>query len=276
MPRWSISTWSLHPSLGEAFYALKSPDSNELQLRGRKAARVDLLDVPAEAREHGVGTVEVCHFHYPSVEPTYLASFRKACDDAGVELYSVLIDAGDITAEDAALRDADLRLIRRWIAIAGELGASRVRIDAGLAPPTPAVIERSATHLRELAEFAKQHGVQVITENWHETSKQPGPLLDILSRCGGGVGLCCDFGNAEGPGKHDTIAKLAPHATSIHAKAAYGKDGTIDEADLATCCRLVRQANFDGPISLIRGTSEDEWTNLMRVKDVIAQHIDVD
>lgn len=273
MPRWSISTWSLHASLGQPFHAFATPGSDELVNRSPQEGRVSLLEVPGECAAHGIGTLELCHFHVPSIARSYIDEFRAALRSAGVELYSVLIDSGNITEPDESKRAGELALIRRWIDLAARLGASRVRIDAGLQEPTPEVVQRSAAHLRELADYAESVGVRVITENWHATSKRPGPLLEILDRCEGRVGLCCDFGNAEGDDKYGTIEKLAPCATSIHAKARYTPDERIDEEDLARCCAIVRTTGFDGPISLIRGAGLSDWDNLMRLRDTMSRHL---
>ena len=60
-------------------------------------------------------------------------------------------------------RAADLQTIRDWIDVAAGLGAGRVRVVAGMQPPTPAVIQLSVGNLRELAHYATQRGVKTIT-----------------------------------------------------------------------------------------------------------------
>lgn len=275
MPRMSVSSWSLHGLLGEVFHEPDgAPSAGVVRRRGRDG--LPLVELPAQLREHGIATLELCHFHLPSLDDEFLRQLRSAIGDAGVELYSVLIDSGDVTAEDSAKRERDLALIRRYIDAAAVLGATGVRIDAGLAPPSEAVIARSAEGLRRLTDYAATRGVRVFTENWHETSKQPGPLLEILRRGGDGVGLCCDFGNAEGPDKYATIAALAPVATSVHCKARHHDDGSIDTDDLAHCLRLVTQAGFDGPISLIYGPTTGEWEGIDALRDAVLSVLEVE
>jgi sugar phosphate isomerase/epimerase len=238
MRRLAISTWTLH---------------------GQLQGQLDLLDLPAQIAQRGISALEICHFHLPSTTPDYLAALRGACQAAGVETYSILIDTGDITAPDPEQRAIDLRTIRQWIDAAAALGAGRVRVVAGMQAPTPEVIRRSVGNLRELAEYAKQRDVQTITENWHATGLDPRALLEILDGCEGGVGLCADIGNAEGPGKYATLAQLLPRASSIHFKARYTPDARIEEQDFERCMELIEAADFQGIITLIYGDTDREW-----------------
>jgi sugar phosphate isomerase/epimerase len=247
--RLSISSWTLHGLIGSG---------------------VPLLDIPAQIAQRGIHTLEVCHFHLPTTEASYLAEFRGALRAANVELYSVLIDRGDITSPDPQQRAADLHFIRQWIEVAAALGAVGVRIDAGLESPSPEVVRLSATHLAELAHFAAGLNVAAITENWHATSRYPRPLLDILDRCEGKVRLCADLGNAEGHDKYETLELLLPRATSIHFKARYDAQGRIDATDHERCCALIRNAGFSGPISLIYSETANEWEAVEQLKEAVS------
>jgi sugar phosphate isomerase/epimerase len=231
---------------------------------------VPLVDLPAQLAQHQISTLEICHFHLPSTDPNYLQSLRQAIQSAGIELYSVLIDTGDIAATGTEQRAADIQAIGEWIGIAAELGAGVVRISAGQQPPTPEVIERSGQQLHAFAQMATQHSVRVITENWQRTSQEAVDLLAILERCAGQVGLCADTGNAEATAdKYATLAQLLPLASSVHFKARYGDDGQIMPDDLDRCLELIEQANFDGVITLIYAGKQQEWAEIVRLRDAL-------
>ena len=269
--RYGISSWSVHRLLGEPRYELADSAGDTLLLRsggggGGGEASLSLLDLPAAAAAHGLATLEIVHFHLPSLERAYLADLREAVREAGVELYSVLIDTGDLTHPDPAQRRRDVAVIGRWIEAAAALGAGHVRIDAGLQPPHEEVIELSVAGLRELADVAASLGVGVITENWHATSREPGPLLTILERCEGRVGLCVDFGNAAGPGKYETLAMLMPRATSIHLKAERDEAGRVDEEDLRRAMAPIHRCRFEGPVSLIHGETREDWAGILDLR----------
>jgi sugar phosphate isomerase/epimerase len=246
MSRFAVSSWSLD---------------------GLLQSGIPLLDLPAQVSQHGITTMELCHFHLPTTDPAYLRTLRDRLQAAAIDLFSILIDAGDIAAADSAQRTADYALIQHWIAVAAALGAERVRIDAGRQVPTPEVIKRSAQQLRAFAQTAASAGLAVSTENWHATSQDPTALLTILDQCAGTVGLCVDTGNAEAtPDKYQTLAQLLPRATSIHFKAQYTAAGDIEQGDLQRCLQLIQQAAFDGVITLIYDRKQEEWAGIDRLR----------
>jgi sugar phosphate isomerase/epimerase len=171
---------------------------------------------------------------------------------------------------DAHLRAGEVATISGWIGVAAALGARRVRISAGRQPPSPQVIERSASELVAFSAQAAELGLVVVTENWQTTAEQPETLLAILDRCAGQVGLCADTGNADATAdKAATLAQLLPRASSVHFKARYTPQGEIDRDDLEQCARLVRQSGFDGVITLIYDRKTDEWAGLGRLRHAL-------
>jgi sugar phosphate isomerase/epimerase len=249
MSRFAISSWSLD---------------------GLLTAGLPLSEVPTQMVQRGLRTLELCHFHLRSTAADDLAEFRQILDDTGVELYTLLIDTGDITAPDPATGAAELEQIQRWIGVAATLGAKQVRIAAGKQTATPDVIARSAQHLRRCAEVAAGYGLRTITENWLLTGEQPHDLLAILDLCDQTVGLCADTGNAEAtPDKYATLAQLIPRATSVHFKARYLADGTVDSADVAQCAQIMHQAHFDGVITLIYADKHDEWAGIEQLRTAL-------
>jgi sugar phosphate isomerase/epimerase len=249
MTRFAISSWSLDGMLQNG---------------------TPLIDVPAQMAQHGITTLEVCHFHLPGTDAAYLQQLRHAVEAAGVELYSVLIDGGDIVAPDAEQRAADMQMTQEWIDIAAALGAQQVRVAAGRQPVTPDVIQTSARNLRTCAEYARARGLRTITENWLITSEQPGDLLAILDGCDGAVGLCADTGNAEAtPDKYATLEQLLPRASSVHFKAQYQPDGAINQDDARRCTALMQQAGFDGVVTLIYDRKQNEWAGIERMRTAL-------
>jgi len=298
MPRISTSSWSLHRSLGKP--QRRMPDDPPAK-GPAPDAQIALLELPGRLAQAGIGTLEICHFHFPSTDAGYLAELRAAAKAAGVELFSVLIDAGDITHDDPAQREKELAWIRGWLAVASAIGASHSRVIAGYAPVERngsvernapierngddlrehPLIQRSAANLRSLAAYAGERDVRVITENFRATAEQADQLLAILELCEGEVGLCADFGNfpstssgqGKGPGKYDELAAIAPQANSAHAKALYDGEGRPDQAEFKRCLDLMAGVGFDGPISLIFDTpfhrGEDEWDNLAGLREIV-------
>ncbi len=241
---------------------------------GLLTSGLPLLELPAELQKHGIRVLELCHFHLPSTEPDYLAALRSNLEAANVELYSVLIDAGDVTAPDPKVLEGELGLIRRYIRAAAALGAERVRISAGQHPATPETLAQSAAQLTTLMDYAAEYGVKVSTENWQLTAQEPEAVLEILETCPKGLGLCMDTGNAEASrDKYDTLVQLLPYATSVHFKARRVPEG-MDLTDARRCLDLLRNANFEGPLSLIYDRKQGEWDGLKTLQSTL-QTLDV-
>ena len=278
MIRISTSSWSLHRSLGKP--QMRAPDGPPAD-GAAAGATLSLLELPGPLAAAGFGTLEICHFHFPSTDAAYLAELRGAAQDAGVEIFSVLIDAGDITHSDPAQLEKELAWIRGWLDVASAIGASHSRVIAGYAPVertgrdlrTHPLIRQSAVNLRALSAYGQERGVRVITENFRATAERADQLLTILELCAGAVGTCADFGNFKGADKYDELAAIAPRADSAHAKALYDGEGYPDRAELTRCLDLMAATNFDGPISLIFDTpfhrGEDEWDNLGVLRELV-------
>jgi sugar phosphate isomerase/epimerase len=273
MLRLSTSTWSLHRALGPTYHS--SPEDSKTLIRhGEEGGTISLMRLPSELAERGIHTLEICHFHLPSLEDMYLADLRASLQIAGVELFSILIDDGDITHPDPLQRRREIEWIREWVEIAARLGASHARVIAGKQRVVGrSVIHQSADGLQSLAQAGKACGVQVITENFHETAKRPETILEILERCSGEVGLCVDFGNFSGATKYADLEAVLPYATSIHAKAHYPEAGKMDREDLVSCLDLSRKYGFDGPYSLIFDGPGSEWDSLEEMKQVVKAYL---
>lgn len=251
--------------LGKAWYV---PDGNGgFANRSDEASEIALLDVPGQASGHGIGTVELCHFHFPSVESSYLDELVDAVSCADVELFSILIDTGDITHHDPESREIDLATIRYWIDIAAEVGAEHVRIIAGDAEAEEETVGLAVSGLKELAAYADGQGVKTLTENFKQLARRPETVLDIVERCEGQVGLCADFGNFPKESRSEDLAAVLPKADSIHAKADY-VDGEMDRDAYQRNVMLAVDAGFGGPMSLIYQDDGGVWDRLDEMRDV--------
>lgn len=255
VPRLGVSTWSLHHRLTEQ--------------------NIPLLSLPAEVAAHGLSKLEVCHFHLPRTDSDYLAALRSALDEAGVELFTLLVDTGDLTAPDPHKRAADEAFIAGWLDVAAQCGAARVRVIAGQSAPTPdgAALALSAAALERLAGRAEARGLRLVTENWHALLDHPQEVLALLDRMQGQVGLKLDFGNWHGERKYADLAQIAPRAECTHAKASFPRPGHMDELDFTRCLRLCQDAGFTGPHILIYDNGGDEWASLDRMREAALPYV---
>ena len=266
----ALTTWSLHRKLGSPpMIALPDEDSGSAP-----QAELKLTDVPQRIQEYGIGTLEICHFHFPSVSPDYLRSLRTAIETAGVELFSILIDTGDISHPDPRRREADIRLIERWMEIAAALGARAVRVVAGeAAPDDEAALRRATASLEHLAGRGRKLGLQVLTENFRPLASTAANCIRILDALDGAVGLCADVGNFPDASRVSEFKAVVERASSVHAKASYDADGRMDPRQLRECLAASVDAGFDGPYTLVYDQPGDAWQGIVELREVVSPYL---
>lgn len=251
-PRLGVSTWSLNKSL---------------------TAGTPLIEIPAQVAAHGLGKLEVCHFHFPSTDADYLRGFRTALEASGVEFYTLLIDTGDLTHQDLAEREKALALIMHWVEVAAQVGAKRVRVIAGDAAPSADALRLSEAGMNEVLRHADAHGIRVVVENWHALLDRPAEVIALLEDMQGRIGLKLDFGNWPGERKFADLPQIAPLAECTHAKAHFPAAGEMDRADFTRCLDICRDAGFAGPHILIFSDPGDEWESLDQMREVVRPYV---
>ncbi len=268
--RVSVSTWSLHRTLGRP--VPYGPDDEAAS--GGSAhppGAASLLELPRMVADFGIHKMEICHFHIAERTPEYSARLRRALDEAEVELWSLLIDGGDVT--DPVNGERDERWIAGWIDTACALGARHARVIAGKSAPEPRALEASRRAMSYLCRYARARDVRLVTENWHALLSTPDAVLALMESQGGELGLCLDFGNWAGDNKYRDLAAIAPLAESCHAKCHFDGAGQPDRNDYMRCLDILEGAGFDGPYALIYdGPNADEWAGLAVEREMVVGH----
>lgn len=257
--RLSVSTWSLHHWLGAPPFF--GPEASPSAWSGEK-----LLELPARLAAFGISTLEICHFHLPSRDETFLAQLRAELEAHRIELWSFLIDDGDLNHPQHAARDQ--QWMQSYLPVAAQLGARSARVIAGKGAPTPENLAQSIGALQTLANQAETLGLRLLTENWFDTTGTPASTLGILDALDGKLGLMLDFGNWKGEGKYEDLAHIAPRAESCHTKAAF-TNGKIEREAYLQCLEITRKADFGGPYTLIYDSGGDEWNGLSLEREVV-------
>lgn len=248
MQRISLTSWSVHPYLTDG--------------------TLPLTELPARAKAAGIATLEICHFHMTDHSPAGIAALRQAAAHAGVEIFSILIDAYDISQADDALREHDINHVAHWIDRAAALGASHVRVIAGEAPADDAAaLRRSITALTRLAAHGSARGVTVISENFKALAATPANWLAIHSALGHGG--CADIGNFPAATRVSDFAQVIHNAASVHVKASYDDQGAIQPEQVQQCLAAAKAAGFAGPTTLVYDRPGDRWHGIAVLHDIV-------
>ncbi|MBC7804680.1 MAG: sugar phosphate isomerase/epimerase [Akkermansiaceae bacterium] len=267
-PRVSVSTWALHPLLGTTYPG--RPGDPSTHMIGSAPGTLDLLDVPGNLAKRGIKTMELCHFHLP-LDSTYREEFRAAVRESGVELWSVLIDDGDIVHPEHGERDSDF--VRSWLDVAGMLGSRCVRVIGGKQAPTVETLSLARDRFRALALEGYLRGVRVMTENWFPTLHAPDSINILFAELGDVIGLCFDFGNWDSrEDKYDALRQIARYAESSHAKCRFDADGLMDETDWRHCLDILARAGYSGPYTLVASDPNDTWGGIERQAEFLREN----
>lgn len=263
----AVHDWSLHRTLGRFVSVHANPPGATTGMRPADPdpGALALLDLPGELAARGYDTVQLCHFHLPSRDRSYLDELRAALSDAGVVLDALLVDSGDLVD----LTDAEIheRWIAGWLEDAAALGARRARVIAGMSEPTPHRLAQSSQALRRLAQGSD---VRVVTENWMALLPTAAEVHLLLDACEGEVGLLVDLANWTGPDRDVQLASIGGRAETSHAKCRTTADGALDVDDYRRALHAVLGAGFSGPLCLVYdGPDPDEWGALATCRDVV-------
>lgn len=246
MQRLSLTTWSIHPYLADGSLAL--------------------LDMPARIAQAGFHTVEICHFHITDTSLSYLAQLKANAKAAGVEIFSVLIDAFDISQAQNA---ADIAQVKWWLDVASAIGATHARVVAGEAAATDsAALARCIHALHALKTYGELRGVRVISENFKALAATPANWLAIHDALG--YGGCADIGNFAAASRVSDFAQVASKAASIHVKASYDADGALLPAEVQACLAAARSHHFAGPTTIVYDRPGERWEGIEALRAVVA------
>jgi sugar phosphate isomerase/epimerase len=275
MSYFSLTTWSLHRSLGPLRMTQWNPETQEQIIEEvPQPANIELTALPAIAAERNFKAMDVCHFNFPSTSPQYLQQLRQAFADADVTFYTLLVDYGDISSSDPVRRSSDIAYIKDWIDVAATVGAERVRVVAGESAPSDTEgLKLAAAALSELIDYATPKNVNIITENFKSLSSTPENCLYLYNACNEQLGLICDFGNFKSTQKYDELAQILPFAESVHAKAHYDENGLPDAPEFQRCLELLPKAEYDGPITIVFDGAGDEWEGITRVQNIVENYL---
>ncbi len=263
----AVHDWSLHRILGRFVSVHANPPGAHAGMSpvAPEAGALTLLDLPRELAMQGYDTVQLCHFHLPSRDRSYLGELRSALSDAGITLDALLVDSGDLVHPTDA--DAHEAWIAGWLEDAAALGAGRGRVIAGQAGPTP---ERLAESGRRLKRLAMRSPVRVVTENWMALLPSAAEVHRVLDAADGEVGLLVDLANWTGGDRDAQLASIGGRAETSHAKCRTTADGALDLEDYRRALHAVLDAGFSGPLCLVYdGPDPDEWAALARCRDVV-------
>lgn len=227
----SCSSWSYHRTIAAGKLNQKEwieKCAQELKLDG-----VELLDV-----------------HFPSTEANYLKEIKKMIVDRGLTI-SCVSASNHFTGAEERDRRENIDKVKKWVDIAGYLGAPILRIFAGSAQKLsqPEMWDKVIKCLKECADYGEAKGIVLGLENHGGFSADE--VLRMVKETGSEwLKLTLDTGNFPSD-PYESIRRTAHLAVIVHAKLyeldEAGKEKRLDYRKILT---ILAERNYLGFLSI--------------------------
>ena len=259
------------------------------------AGKMTQLDIVAKVKEMGFDAVE-----FTDIDGSDLAQqkenarkIRQEADRVGLEISNYTIGANlyQPTAEEV---DAEVERLKGQIEVAAILGAKVMRHDVcwqlgntGSARSFGLMLPTIAEAARRVTEYAATFGIKTCSENHGYIAQDSYRVEQLFNAVNhDNYGLLVDIGNFicvdEDPAL--AVSRVAPYAVHVHLKdmlvrpepvgpicnatrgGNYFAGTVVGEGDIPVkrCLKILKQAGYDGIVSLEYEGSEDCLTGIAR------------
>ncbi|MBJ7880444.1 sugar phosphate isomerase/epimerase family protein [Gelidibacter salicanalis] len=269
----SLAQWSLHRAIG----------NNEL----------DPLDFAEKAKEMGFEGVEyVSGLYTKKIESmgmkALLDTLKVKSNTHGVQNVLIMIDGeGDLAASDGKERNQAVENHKKWVDAAQFLGCHSIRVNLFGSKDEEEWILNASLGLKQLAEYGKSKGINVIVENHGGFSSNAELLSRVIKNIDmDNCGTLPDFGNfcmkREGAGnwdgkcvdeydKYKGVEEMMPYAKGVSAKSydfdAAGNETTLDYPRLL---KIVKDSGYTGFVGVeFEGSTISEEKGIELTRDLL-------
>ncbi|HET8864836.1 MAG TPA: TIM barrel protein [Gracilimonas sp.] len=269
----SLAQWSLHRTI--------------------RSGDLDHLDFPAAAKnEFGIEAVEYVNtfFQDKADDRSYLNEMNSRCNDLGVEQLLIMVDGeGGLAVADDKTRIESVENHFKWVKAAEYLGCHSIRVNAYGEGSKEEQTQNAVDGLGRLAEFAKDHEINVIVENHGGYSSDGQWLSDVISRVGmENCGTLPDFGNfcvkrengaqwggscIEEYDRYKGVKELMPFAKAVSAKSyAFDDKGKETTIDFSKMLSIIYASGFNGYIGIeYEGNELSEMDGIKATKRLLIE-----
>jgi sugar phosphate isomerase/epimerase len=212
------------------------------------------VDLPRICRdEFGISALEFVNQFFENPMMRHLQQLRRAGSDNGVAFIRIMVDGeGDMAALDKTERRQASVAHRKWVDVAHYLGCKDIRCNMRGGPADwrndKDLVSRAAESFRDLLDYARGSGLDIIIENHGGASSDADVLAALMKTVGDSrFGTLPDFGNVNQGDDHAVVLKkLLPWAKGVSVKAMWAEDGTHPGFDPEKLIRICLEHGFHG------------------------------
>lgn len=226
------------------------------------AKRITLSDFIDFCGEHGAAA-ELTSYYFPSeVTQEFLIKVKRHAFLRGVPISGTAV-GNTFTFPKGKKRDEQVAYVKQWIDYAQILGAPHIRIFAGEAGK----LDRAETFalcreaMEECCDYAGTKGIFLGLENHGGIVAEADAVLEIVKSVKSPwFGVNLDTGNFNTDDPYADLARCAPYAVNVQLKTEIQQRGKKKEpADLSRLIQILRDAKYQGYVTLEYEAAEDPW-----------------
>jgi sugar phosphate isomerase/epimerase len=214
--------------------------------------RMTLESFIDKAVELKLDAVDMTVYYLKSTDSAYLYNLRHLGYKRAVHFSGAGCGVSMVQA-DPAKRAENLVLIKKWIDVTDQLGASHLRVFAGKLPPCSTLPEATTwvvETLKAASDYSSAKGITLGLEDHVGVSQSADVCLEIMHRVNSEyVGINIDISHFVPTPTQDSYAQIAaciPYATHTHIRNTFD-DGTMIDMDLVW--KMFANAGFQGYMS---------------------------
>jgi sugar phosphate isomerase/epimerase len=215
--------------------------------------------------EQGCEGAELTSYYFPKdVTDEQLRQIRRHAFLKGISVSGTSV-GNNFARKKGPELDKEIADVRRWIDRAAVLGAPHIRVFAG-APSKDVPLDEAKRNciaaLEECCAYAGERGIFLGLENHGGIVAEPEPLLEIVHAIKSPwLGINLDTGNFHTADPYASVAQCAPYAVNVQVKVEMraAAEKKNQPADLPRVVKLLRDANYQGWVTLEYEAPEDPW-----------------
>jgi len=231
--------------LGLNAYSFNEP------LRAGTMTLDDLVDYCAQQGFDGLDATGYYFPGYPKApDHAYLFRLKRRAFLNGVTISGTGV-RNDFAVPDAEARRRDVEMVKSWIEAAAALGATVVRIFAGLRVPEGGSFERTlewmVPDIRACVEHGRRHGVIVGLQNHNDLLKTADETIRVVEAVNSEwFGVILDIGSLRQGDPYAEIEKLVPYAVTWQLKEKVWYGAREVPTDVGRIKAIIGKAGYRG------------------------------
>ena len=250
-------------------YSINAYSFNSM-LRSGEMTFFDMMDFAAGL---GIDAVDLTGYYfstYPEAPPdTELFELKRKALELGLAIPWTGV-RNDFVIPDQSKRIESRELVREWLRISSDLGASIMRVFTGKDKPgeynRKDAMDRLVDELRISASYAATFGVILGLQHHNDFLYTADEIIEVLERVNSPwMGLILDTGSLHAPDPYEEIRKLAPHANYWFVKEHVYPDGEKTPVNMQKIADIIKEQGYQGYVSFETLTEGDSKEALERM-----------